>query len=583
MFPAIINPAPLTIFHTMAPRLRNTPAKKHRQQPGIGPLDATPIGKRSSSARRSLRSQRKPPVDHDLHASPEQSSPTSPASISKPSRTKRKRSQDFEAEAEGDKTRNERPAKQPRRSTRLEPSAENLQEAFEAEATADELEGMCLSEHPEGLPPLSEEDLRTLYEEVMDSAANNAPTLKRTSSRTSTALSETDTGRSQRSSSTTAFYRHKHLKAVKIHIHAEPPDYIEAAVNRIINVEVPKQRRAELRVIAQELRDGCLQNVRAQSGEDDFIRPLHTALKTLGLKKLCLHEKAAWREELKPTIRQQSHFSFSFMAGVHNLGVGDLLTPRKRQQTVAGEYMSPESSQNSVPTPPTANNPPESSMMPPPPRPALEKVGDRYPIKTPHPDLSLGADLTSLISMLSSQNLPKDKAGEFIDFLQDGMVQHEPDGPLQPMLILVPALRALDLAFPFAVVEGKAYSTGKQIFEAENQAAVSAACALKIQLDLDNLVRSGTTSPDAPPAEPPLFFSVTTQGPIHELWYHWTIDENGVRRFESKLLDSCNALLLERGEDFIVRLNNVVNWGTGPFVESVVERLRKVAAKAMIA
>jgi hypothetical protein len=49
--------------------------------------------------------------------------------------------------------------------------------------------------------------------------------------------------------------------------------------------------------------------------------------------------------------------------------------------------------------------------------------------------------------------------------------------------------------------------------------------------------------------------------------------------FNSKLVDSCNALLLERGEDFIVRLNNVGLWGTEAFMESVVERLMKVARK----
>lgn len=90
------------------------------------------------------------------------------------------------------------------------------------------------------------------------------------------------------------------------------------------------------------------------------------------------------------------------------------------------------------------------------------------------------------------------------------MVQHEPDGPLEPILILVPAPRTLDLAFPFTVVEGKAYSTGQKIFEAENQAAVFGACALKIQLDLDSLVNSGTTSSGALPTssntQPSLFF-----------------------------------------------------------------------------
>jgi hypothetical protein len=222
--------------------------------------------------------------------------------------------------------------------------------------------------------------------------------------------------------------------------------------------------------------------------------------------------------------------------------------------------------------------------MPPPGPPVPEKEGDRYPIKNPRPDLSIGTDLTALISALSSPNLNKAKATAFIDWLQNEMVQHEPDGPLEPMLILVPAPRALDLAFPFAVVEGKAYSTGKQIFEAENQAAVSGACALKIQLDLDSLVNSGTIRsgvlPTSSNTQSPLFFSITTQGPIHELWYHWTVDEDGVRKFESKLLDSCNALVLERGEDFMVKLNNVGSWGTGPFVKSMVERLGKVVVKA---
>ncbi|KIX96365.1 uncharacterized protein Z520_08143 [Fonsecaea multimorphosa CBS 102226] len=222
--------------------------------------------------------------------------------------------------------------------------------------------------------------------------------------------------------------------------------------------------------------------------------------------------------------------------------------------------------------------------MPRPAPPVLEKWGVRYPIKTPRPDLSIGTDLTALVSALSAQKLNKAKATAFIDWLQNEMVQHEPQGPLEPMLLSVPAPGALDLAFPFAVVEGTAYSTGNQIFAAENQAAISGVCALKIQLDLDSLVNGGAITSGALPTSSssthaPLFFSITTQGPIHELWYHWTVYDEGVRRFESKLLDSCNALVLERVEDLMVKLNNVGNWGTGPFVKSVVERLGKVAVK----
>jgi len=38
--------------------------------------------------------------------------------------------------------------------------------------------------------------------------------------------------------------------------------------------------------------------------------------------------------------------------------------------------------------------------------------------------------------------------------------------------------------------------------------------------------------------------------------------------------------LLESVKDFIIAVDNVLHWGTGQFMHSVVERLRKVARKA---
>jgi hypothetical protein len=165
------------------------------------------------------------------------------------------------------------------------------------------------------------------------------------------------------------------------------------------------------------------------------------------------------------------------------------------------------------------------------------------------------------------------------------MLCREPKGLQEPMLISIPAPRASDLVFPFAVVEGKAYSTSKQIFEAENQAAVSAACGLKIQLSLDELAQSAATTSSGLEPTPskdrcPLFFSVCTQGPNHELWVHWTQVEDGLRKFNQALLEICHAVLLKTVADFIVAVDNVLCWGTGPFLDSVVDRLRKVARKA---
>ena len=365
------------------------------------------------------------------------------------------------------------------------------------------------------------------------------------------------------------------LAAVKIHFHVEPPDNIETAIKDIVNAKCPEQRRADLNVVAKEFRDGCLKNVRAQSGEDDFINPLHLAIKALGLKNICVHEKAAWRSELKPIVRQQAHFSSSFMADIQQQEVDDTSAPLpKRQQQYANQYMSPKSSMTNATTP-SAHSSEESSRKPPP-VPAIEKE-DRSPVKPSHPDLSMGKNLDALISDLSP-DLDEDKATELIDWLQTEMVQHESGGPLEPMLISVPSPRALDLAFPFAVVEGKAYSTGKQIFEAENQAAVSVACAQNILHRLDRMANRGATANP----QPRVLFSITTQGPIHELWAHWTVVKAGVRIFESKLWDSWNGLVQERAVEFIVKLNSVCVWGTGPFMKSVVEGLGKVALQAVI-
>ncbi|KAF2805179.1 uncharacterized protein BDZ99DRAFT_466831 [Mytilinidion resinicola] len=269
----------------MAPRPISAPAKK-KGLPKPGPR-ATPVVKKpiqTSSTRTSLRSQNKLPVSHAGQSHPVQLSPTSPAPALQPAGTKRKHSRDTEAEA--DKPKDERPSKQSRRSTRhrLKPSEEKLPKdaEAEAEAKADKPEGS--SEQPQEPPLLSEKDSRSLqsvFQEVMTSAASNS--LKRPASHRSRAPSETGTS----STNTNAVYRRKNLAAVKIRLHANPPDDVETTIKGIVNTKSPRQRQAELHVIAQGFRDGCLKNVRAQSGEDDFLAPLYKTISALCLDNLC--------------------------------------------------------------------------------------------------------------------------------------------------------------------------------------------------------------------------------------------------------------------------------------------------------
>lgn len=83
----------------------------------------------------------------------------------------------------------------------------------------------------------------------------------------------------------------------------------------------------------------------------------------------------------------------------------------------------------------------------------------------------------------------------------------------------------LQIRFPFFLVEGKSYATCRTIYEAQNQAAVSGACSLKILHDLDDLVRK--FDPRSYSKRKPIVFSVCTEGPIHQLWIHYTMVEDG--------------------------------------------------------
>ena len=557
----------------MAPA-KTAPAKTHRRQPRTGPHHAGPIVKprQASSTRKSLRSQNKTLVSH---TSPPQSSPIRPAPISQTARAKRKRSQDSKDEAE-------RPVKQPRRSRppRLTPFKEDLQKDSEAEAKADDPEPPPLSEE-------SEENIRTLYKEVMDSAVNNASVLKRTSSRRSIVLSETDTVRSQRSSNTTAHYRYKHLEDANVYIHVDPPKEIQAAIDDIINTEPSEDRRTIVHGEAKKFSKRCKETVRAAAGEDDFVHLFYSIIEDISADNLISREKADWRVELKPTI-QQSDANWSFLSDFDAIGsdeqedVDDASAPpppKRHQQSAGRLYISSKNSQNPLSDFQPDNRPPQP-----------DKAKDTSPIKTPRPDITTGIKESAIISALASSlsspglNYTKTKAKQFLEKLQEATIQSGRDGPPEPVLIIVPTQCKSNLTFPTLVFEGKGYSTGKQVFEAQNQAAVSGASGVKIQIMLDGLVKRATRSSDIPliPSrnQPPLVFSICSEGPQHELWAHYTIIEDGERQFNMALLNTCHGVMLKQVESFFVQVDNVLNWTVGPFLKSVVDGLGKVARKS---
>ena len=207
--------------------------------------------------------------------------------------------------------------------------------------------------------------------------------------------------------------------------------------------------------------------------------------------------------------------------------------------------------------------------MPPPLPPPLQQ--GVLSVKTPRPDISIGLRTAVIVNALQSQGLTKIEATDFLEELQE---TQDPKRS-EPILCSEPTQRRLGIRFPFLPVEGKAYATGNPIFDAQNQAAVSGACALKILHDLDDL--AGRARPGSHSQGQAMVFSICTEGPIHELWAHYTTTEDGVRMYNMAILKTCNAVLHDELLRFLIAVDNVMSWAIGGFLNNITKQLGQVA------
>ena len=138
-----------------------------------------------------------------------------------------------------------------------------------------------------------------------------------------------------------------------------------------------------------------------------------------------------------------------------------------------------------------------------------------------------------------------------------------------------PTQHFLELRFPILVVEGKAYATGKTLFEAENQTAVSGSCILNLQRQLTRLHDSVNTAPRE--KKSPLAFSVCTQGPIFELWVHHLETEDSITRYYMNLLAACHGSLCDDLERFLLKIDCLIQWYQQDYLEEVADQLFAIA------
>ena len=196
----------------------------------------------------------------------------------------------------------------------------------------------------------------------------------------------------------------------------------------------------------------------------------------------------------------------------------------------------------------------------------------QWDVKTPRPDISIGLSNDAVVDALQSPDLTRKVAKNLLTALA------APDARNggKPLLCLGSTKQEVQIRFPFMQVEGKSYATGRTIYEAQNQAAVSGACALEILHRLDDLAQKAKPSSQFKGQH--IVFSVCTQGPIHELWVHYTTEEDGDRIYNNKIWKSCNMAVECEVPGFLEAVDNAMGWGPGEHLQKIVNQLRIVWA-----
>ena len=254
-----------------------------------------------------------------------------------------------------------------------------------------------------------------------------------------------------------------------------------------------------------------------------------------------------WEPSLKPDI-QQGFWDLDALGQSNNETDDVFDRPNKRQQ---GE--------RSFPSPDTSR-----SMMPPPAAPSPFK---RDAVKTPRPDFTIGLRHSTISNALMKRGLSTSKAKDFLKSLQR-----------EQKLFSDPTQNFLNVRFPVLVIEGKAYATGKTVFEAQNQAVVSGSSMVNLRQQLIDLFEG--VFPDLKGEDIPLAFSICTEGPHIEFWVHYTLLEDNVRSHYMNIFKTCYGSLQAGLEDFLVDVERLMSWMKDDFLNEVADQLYKLAKRA---
>ncbi|KAH1372147.1 hypothetical protein KXX50_004320 [Aspergillus fumigatus] len=337
-----------------------------------------------------------------------------------------------------------------------------------------------------------------------------------------------------------AQYRGGHLRRANIFVDDEIPFDVSQYADTNVFHDILSDDNDKLHPISEKLWKKSTELVKKPSGEAEWTEALHAAIDEMRIEGI---EVVHWREDLKPPVHNPRS-----------------TIPRKRNQ----------SHQTLHETTADGTVYPSSHSL----RAMEQQPIPIFKLKDPRPDICVGLSDDYLAKALEPSK-GRSTARSFLYDLQDTST-----------LISDPHITPLGLRFRFLIVEAKAGATGGNLYQAQNQAAVAGSTAVQIFETLSDLHCAQTLDQEYAgniggsniSVQHPtgvmlhLAFSITTEGPIHELWLHFR--RPGEEDFYMGCRGTWRTTLKESSLDFLRHLSAVLRWGNSILKDNIISALQ---------
>ncbi|KIW41469.1 uncharacterized protein PV06_07024 [Exophiala oligosperma] len=398
-------------------------------------------------------------------------------------------------------------------------------------------------------PKLSKENLKHLQSQLGSSTQR----VKGDTERLGTEFTDSEVQRESTimTTSTVASATYRYTTMVRANIFVQRlalPANIHLRVNAIFNGQVSVNRASELYDIAKSVTHKMMIHMRTNTQEVDYLKVIVDGLEAMDSEEAFLFSgQCRWDPILQPQAQPLSNSLSTSFARVEEANDELQYTSqrsRKRQHTDS----------------------PSDAVF----EATAQQTDETGNVKLPCSDYTMGLATSTLAEALSKHGVSVLRATNFLDELEgrEGFRPHPSRGPM-------------GYWFPTLVIETKAHSTGRTPFEAENQAAVSACYVIKaLQRFADSYIEAVQGSSGPPPPcgrESPLVFSITSCGPLLQLWVHYALMEDNRTLYYMNILKSCHACVVSELEAFLSMVEQLMAWNKKEVLPEVTKQLIKLS------